>query len=101
MPSGKRVQLFAGKENDLALRRFQLIDFPLKGGDQRVVKIIIGDLKSIGHVVLQSVHASQPHPARKQSPPSGVTAPSQRVSVSASKYKLPEKIIMPAVNNQR
>ena len=32
---------------------------------------------------------SQPHPARKQRPPSGVTAPSQRRFVRASRYRLP------------
>src|SRR5688572_13292748 len=36
------------------------------------------------------------HPTRKQTPPMGVIAPSQRVFVAASTYSVPEKTRMPA-----
>src|SRR5436309_19838 len=44
---------------------------------------------------------SQAQPARKQSPPSGVIAPSQRIFVNAMVYKLPLKRRTPAQNNQQ
>ena len=44
--------------------------------------------------------ARQTHPARKASPPSGVTAPKIVIPVVASTYRLPEKRAMPAVKHQ-
>ena len=40
-------------------------------------------------------HASAIHAAMKQTPPIGVIAPSARFPVTASRYRLPEKITMP------
>ena len=40
--------------------------------------------------------ASSPQPTRKQTPPSGVIAPNFLMPVTASKYRLPAKIICPA-----
>jgi len=44
------------------------------------------------------VQASSPQPARKAAPPIGVIAPSQRMPVRLSTYRLPEKTMMPAMN---
>ena len=44
--------------------------------------------------------ASTTQPAMRQSPPIGVIAPSQRMPVTASRYRLPEKTTIPATNSQ-
>ena len=38
-------------------------------------------------------------PARNASPPIGVMAPSQRMPVALSRYKLPEKMTMPTMKH--
>ena len=42
---------------------------------------------------------SQSQPARKQSPPIGVIAPSVRIPVNPIAYRLPLKMIIPANSN--
>src|SRR5438045_9705740 len=44
--------------------------------------------------------ASAAQPVRNINPPNGVMAPSQRVPVIDSRYKLPEKSTVPPMNNQ-
>ena len=49
----------------------------------------------IDNVYLGGATTSHAQPARKHKPPNGVTAPSQRRFVSASRYKLPLNSRMP------
>ena len=48
----------------------------------------------------QGAIAKHNQPSIKAVPPTGVTNPSNRNSVMLSKYKLPEKIIIPITKNQ-
>jgi hypothetical protein len=55
----------------------------------------------VRHPLGRGAKNSQAQPARKQSPPSGVIAPSQRMFVNAIVYKLPLKRRTPAQNSQQ
>jgi len=46
----------------------------------------------------QAAIARQLHPTTKATPPNGVIAPSHLIPVKLKAYKLPEKIITPAIN---
>ena len=50
----------------------------------------------VGRMSFGATSASQTQPTIKPTPPMGVTAPSQRAFVKASKYKEPEKTKIPA-----
>src|SRR5687767_229080 len=52
------------------------------------------------HDRAHTAQASTSHPAMKAAPPTGVTAPSQRCPLTASKYRVPQKTTVPAMKSQ-